>query len=787
MLPAECNLTGDQIPLQRIVAAISAGTHPMLVNDGSAAVSGSAAHHASRAAHHGDRWWVMLDAAKAAATSPLDLPSTGAAMACVSLYKLFGEPTGIGALLVRTDLAPLLRRGGDHTYFGGGSVATVLAAEDFHIPKPSIVSALSSGTAHYRAALSVPCGFEALGRLGGMAAVEAHTAALAEELVHRLKALRHANGCAVVELYGAHGADEPARTAAESGTDGEGDSTAPGAELTSGPTVAFNIRRHGGEVVGYSEVIKLAALHTPPIQLRGGCCCNPGACQRALRLSAEDVRTAAAAGKQCGDDFDLLEDGRPTGVVRASLGKDSLWEDVDALLGFIESTYVAGLALEALAHTELNSAAASAGGGGSGAAAAADRAAPSSMSARLGSVFVYPIKSCAAQEVSSWWVERGSGRLLLDREWALLDGRGVVMRLALYPKLALIRPVVDLEAGTLTLSAEGMAPLVLLLGGDGAAKAGGGGECGGADGRALCGIDGAPSPAPFSYPSSDRRVNVCGKDCSARAFGGEAAASWLSKALGVHCRMVRYGGGAPGGGANGGGSHGGSGGGGNDRGRSRSTSPSGEESGSGGERDKHYGHSGDGSDGRDASASSAADAIGVAFANEAPILLLAQAAVDTLNATLRASGEQPVSARHFRPNMVLLDEQQQSPSAASRGLLRGLNGCAAKGGAAATASAGADATSTDDASWSHVELAGGELTLAVTGPCGRCSMVEIDPTSGARHGAVLRALAKKNRVGARLVFGVFCALAPEEEPGTGASDSSALVELRAGSAVTVYS
>jgi hypothetical protein len=36
-------------------------------------------------------------------------------------------------------------------------------------------------------------------------------------------------------------------------------------------------------------------------------------------------------------------------------------------------------------------------------------------------------------------------------------------------------------------------------------------------------------------------------------------------------------------------------------------------------------------------------------------------------------------------------------------------------------------------------------------------MVEIDPTSGAKHGTVLRALARHHRVRSRLHFGVFCA------------------------------
>ena len=61
--------------------------------------------------------WLRLDrllgstsgsTAKAAATSPLDVAGSGAAFCCVSLYKIFGEPSGLGALLVRREASRLL-------------------------------------------------------------------------------------------------------------------------------------------------------------------------------------------------------------------------------------------------------------------------------------------------------------------------------------------------------------------------------------------------------------------------------------------------------------------------------------------------------------------------------------------------------------------------------------------------------------------------------------------------------------------------------------------------------
>ena len=126
------------------------------------------------------RWRVLLDCAKACGTCPPDLSACPADFAVLSFYKIFGYPTGglglvggasgaggcilelvanprppipspprfhlsriipqtslpplsylpagLGALLVRRDALPCLRR----PYFGGGTVAVALADEPFH-------------------------------------------------------------------------------------------------------------------------------------------------------------------------------------------------------------------------------------------------------------------------------------------------------------------------------------------------------------------------------------------------------------------------------------------------------------------------------------------------------------------------------------------------------------------------------------------------------------------------------------------------------------------------------
>lgn len=80
------------------------------------------------------KWFVLLDAASYVSSSPLDLGVHQADFIPISFYKIFGFPTGLGALLVNNRIAPLLRK----TYFGGGTAAAYLAGEDFYFPRKSI-------------------------------------------------------------------------------------------------------------------------------------------------------------------------------------------------------------------------------------------------------------------------------------------------------------------------------------------------------------------------------------------------------------------------------------------------------------------------------------------------------------------------------------------------------------------------------------------------------------------------------------------------------------------------
>lgn len=77
-------------------------------------------------------------------------------------------------------------------------------------------------------------------------------------------------------------------------------------------------------------------------------------------------------------------------------------------------------------------------------------------------LWLYPVKSCAAVTVAHWPL--GKCGLMWDREWALVDEHGKVLTQKKLPRLALIKPQIDLDRGVMQLSAPGVEqPLVVLL------------------------------------------------------------------------------------------------------------------------------------------------------------------------------------------------------------------------------------------------------------------------------------------------------------------------------------
>ena len=79
-------------------------------------------------------WKICLDAASFVATNPLDLSRFPVDFVTLSFYKMFGFPTGLGALLVRKDNSQLLHK----NYFGGGSVLSTVSRTGLHVSRQQL-------------------------------------------------------------------------------------------------------------------------------------------------------------------------------------------------------------------------------------------------------------------------------------------------------------------------------------------------------------------------------------------------------------------------------------------------------------------------------------------------------------------------------------------------------------------------------------------------------------------------------------------------------------------------
>ncbi|CAM9709832.1 unnamed protein product, partial [Choristocarpus tenellus] len=273
-------------------------------------VSGSMVSQEREVGRTVKKWWVLLDAAKYAATASLNLGDVDVDFVAIFFKRVCGYPTGLGALLVRNEAASILRK----CYFGGGTVLAAMATSPFRAFRPEPDQRMTDGTEHFLGVLSLEAGFGTLQCLGGMGAIAAHTASLAHHLHSRLASLKHYNGDPVCRFYGCWGkstGDEMedgsgvcrdgvellesqehrqrgfvrgqvdcngcsgsvhngiklqswsgiqplgrGRDNVEGGT-GKGKGRGGGGQ---GPVVALSILRPGGEHVGYAEVEKLAGL-----------------------------------------------------------------------------------------------------------------------------------------------------------------------------------------------------------------------------------------------------------------------------------------------------------------------------------------------------------------------------------------------------------------------------------------------------------------------------------------------------------------------------------------------
>jgi selenocysteine lyase/cysteine desulfurase len=253
---------------------------------------------------HARGWDVLLDAAAFVATNRLDLSRVRPDFVALSFYKMFGYPTGVGALIARRVALGKLHR----PWFAGGTIDVASVQADRFVLSAG-AAGFEDGTPDFANIPAVELGLDFLDGVG-IEVVHERVRLLTGWLIERLLALEHPDGRPLVRLYGPTTTDRR------------------------GGTLAFNFYDADGHLVDHRVVERRAAQRR--ISLRTGCFCNPGAGELALGLSRDELERCFAAGstRMTREDLRLCVDPKAAGAVRISLGLVSNFADAHALVEF---------------------------------------------------------------------------------------------------------------------------------------------------------------------------------------------------------------------------------------------------------------------------------------------------------------------------------------------------------------------------------------------------------------------------------------------------------------------
>jgi molybdenum cofactor sulfurtransferase len=255
---------------------------------------------------HAAGWDVLLDAAAYVPTNRLDLGAVRPDFVPVSFYKMFGYPTGLGALIARKEALGKLHR----PWFAGGTI-TVASVQGHKYYLADGAAAFEDGTLDYLNIPAVEIGLRHIAAIG-YEAIHERVHCLTGWLLGELTGLQHSTGEPLVRVYGPTTADGR------------------------GGAVTANFYNKDGRLIDHRDIE--AAANRANISLRTGCFCNPGAGEIALGISRVELDVCFT---QVGheerltvDDFRLCIDGKASGAVRVSLGLVTDFHDVQALLSF---------------------------------------------------------------------------------------------------------------------------------------------------------------------------------------------------------------------------------------------------------------------------------------------------------------------------------------------------------------------------------------------------------------------------------------------------------------------
>lgn len=403
---------------QRLPFAIAQVQPALIAWAGRSNFSGRMGMRKCGVSSHTSSIYTLLDAASLVATAPLYLTTDGPDFIALSFYKMFGFPTGLGALLVKKS-KPVANLVQCRKYFSGGTVEAVSSKTDYHVSKGSDTefhSSLEDGTSNFLSIIALNRAFHVYKTLFGpepFLSIAEHVSLLSLTMVSELNSLRHFNGSVMVDLL----------------------------DYTAGsPIIAMTLTKSTGGPLGYSEIMTMSSILG--IHFRAGTLCNPGESELHLGLGVGHAEEMYLKGHRCSEEQDLLS-GKHTGALRVSFGASSSGRDVAQFVSFLREYFLESLprGRSFLQHS------------------------PSlHRKAKLSKVFVYPIKSCQGYQVEhgeSWNVHECG--LQYDRQWAIVNLENFrALSQKDYTQMALIETTIDKKCGYLHVKVANQTLNVLL-------------------------------------------------------------------------------------------------------------------------------------------------------------------------------------------------------------------------------------------------------------------------------------------------------------------------------------
>ncbi|MEW5939184.1 MAG: aminotransferase class V-fold PLP-dependent enzyme [Chloroflexota bacterium] len=255
---------------------------------------------------HALGWDVLLDAAAFVPTNQLDLSKVHPDFVPISFYKMFGYPTGLGALIARKSALAKLHR----PWFAGGTI-TVASVQGDKYYLADGPAAFEDGTLDYLNIPAIEIGLKHLESIG-YETIHNRVSFLTGWLLSNLASLKHSTGVPLVRIYGP--------------TTPEG----------RGGAVTVNFFNKDGQPIDHRFIE--AEANKAGISLRTGCFCNPGAGEVALGISRMELAACFAQPSHDQrlslDDFRLCIDGKSSGAVRISVGMVTNFRDIQAMIEF---------------------------------------------------------------------------------------------------------------------------------------------------------------------------------------------------------------------------------------------------------------------------------------------------------------------------------------------------------------------------------------------------------------------------------------------------------------------